>query len=84
MSIAESVEYAYKRFGRSVAETFVDSFTPKFGRTHPDTVEARKTLNKLLGIMSIEMKPIATTEDAIVAARERRKKAGIKPGRSID
>ena len=84
LSTAHAVEYAFKTFGRSVAETFVDSFTPKYGRTHTDTVEARKALNQLLGIAPIVVMESPTLEERIVAARERRKKAGLKPGRSVD
>ena len=46
-SIAESVKETFDDFGLSVAQTFVQSFAPKFGSAHPDTIAAQNEIDRL-------------------------------------
>lgn len=46
-TIADLVEETFKNFGPSVAQTFAQSFTLKFGADYPAAIEAQETINRL-------------------------------------
>ena len=46
-TIADLVEETFKNFGPSVAQTFAQSFAPKFGVNHPDTIAAQNEIDRL-------------------------------------
>jgi len=52
---AFAVVYADKAFGRSVAETLVQSFYVKFGPSDPKTIEAQTTLDRLLADAPVQI-----------------------------
>ena len=47
-TIADLVAETFDDFGLSVAQTFVQSFIPKFGHAHPDTIAAQNEIDRLL------------------------------------
>lgn len=79
---AFAVVYADKAFGRSVAETLVQSFYVKFGPSDPKTIEAQAAFDRLCGAVPPFDRTLA--EAPVQIPNQRSSLEVRRAGRSID
>ena len=85
-TIADSVEQTFKDFGPSVAKTFAQSFSLKFGSTHPDAIAAQKEIDRLTEAKPSHSQALADlmTNATVVIPNARWSNQARVRGRSVD
>ena len=85
-TIADLVEETFKSFGPSVAQTFAQSFTLKFGADHPAAIEAQETIDRLTNPKPSHSQALADMlASATIAIPNTRSSGKVRArGRSVD
>ena len=85
-TIADLVEETFKKFGASVAQTFAQSFTLKFGADHPAAIEAQETIDRLTNPKPSHSQALAdlvASATVVIPNTRSSDKARVR-GRSVD
>ena len=85
-TIADLVAETFNDFGLSVAQTFVQSFAPKFGATHPNTIAAQDEMHRLISAKPSPAQALANLMDnaTVVIPNVRSSREARVRGRSVD
>ena len=85
-TIANLVEETFDNFGPSVAQTFVQSFAPKFGADHPDTIAAQNEIDRLTSAKPSHAQALADLMNnaTVVIPNARSSDETRARGRSVD
>ena len=85
-TIADLVDETFKSFGPSVAQTFAQSFTLKFGADHPEAIEAQETIDRLTSPKPSHSQALAEliTSATVVIPNTRSSGKARARGRSVD
>ena len=85
-TIADLVAETFNEFGLSVAQTFAQSFAPKFGAAHPDTIAAQNEIDRLTNAKHSPAQALAdlmTNATGVIPNVRSSGKTRVK-GRSVD